>query len=690
MIRRLIWNAIAAALLTCFMPPLLELTTFEHLWSFLPMLFLPLLLSHLARRYFLLGSLAGLLLSFYLILTPGSAPWGIFTEISSDIRSVINGELPGRPAFALSIGLISFLIAYLARRTFPNRGFVFGLAFGVIGFIAYCDTWTDYSGETFILYPIILSLVLLYATEVNERPRASYVRPLSALFIMGAVIVVAVQSPVINATWQDSWYDLTSGLEGEGEPTNAIQKVGYGNNDEQLGGPFQMDDREVFQVESEGNRYWRVETKDIYTGKGWILSESNPEIDGRGFFSTFGTEVKTREETATFEMARELPFVPYNGDNVRVEVNQQRQNVLVDLENQKISYLDEADRQRNYRIDYSYPLFTEEQLQTDEPVNLSENETERYLQLPEGLPQRVRDLANQIVENKKTPWDKARAIENYFEEENFEYNTEDVAVPKENQDYVDQFLFETKLGYCDNFSTSATVLLRAAGLPARWVKGFTGGESDVIGAAVTSYTVRNKNAHSWVEVYIEGPGWVPLEPTVSFDGVGQYTIDRETNNETEQANPQRETEDNTETTTPNRPQENLLDEEQTTSAGQTEQKSIPFWPIFLTALALLFLYLFRKPIIRTLAILFFRRQIERPEGFRRMYRYLLRRLDKKGFHYQDGRTLAELAYEVDGYYETYAMRPLTDAYERMVYGGESLSAEKKREYFENIIRHVEG
>ncbi|MGL6103914.1 MAG: DUF3488 domain-containing protein, partial [Exiguobacterium acetylicum] len=355
MMRRLIWNAIAASVLTCFMPPLLELTTFEHLWSFLPMLFLPLLLSHLSRRYFLLGSLGGLLLSFYLILTPGAAPWGIFTEISSDIQSVINGELPGRPAFALSIGLISFLIAYLARRTFPNRGFVFGLAFGVIGFIAYCDTWTDYSGETFILYPIILSLLLLYATEVNERPRASYVRPLSALFIMGAVIVAAVQSPVINATWQDSWYDLTSGLEGEGEPTNAIQKVGYGNNDEQLGGPFQMDDREVFQVESEGNRYWRVETKDIYTGKGWVLSESNPEIDGRGFFSHFGREVKTREETATFEMARELPFVPYNGDNVRVSVDQQRQNVLVDPENQKISYLDEADRQRNYQIAYSYP-----------------------------------------------------------------------------------------------------------------------------------------------------------------------------------------------------------------------------------------------------------------------------------------------------------------------------------------------
>lgn len=690
MIRRLIWNLLAGLLFASFMPPLLELTTFESVVPFLPLLLTPLLLSHLRRSWFLLGSLFALLLSFYFILIPGEAPWNLFQEIAGDVNRVINGELPGRPAFAFSIGLISFLIGYLARRTFPNRGFVFGLALGVIGFIAYCDTWTDYSGEQFIIYPIVLALLLLYATEVSERPKASYVRPMSALLIIGATLVAAVQSPVITATWQDSWYDWTDGFESEGTSSSQIQKVGYGNNDEQLGGPFQMDDREVFQVESEGSRYWRVETKDIYTGKGWVLSESEPEIDSRGFFSHFGDDVETRQERATFELSRELPFVPYNGDNVRLSVDEQRQNLLIDPENQKISYLDDAERQQNYQIQYTYPLFTEELLQTDEPISLSAMEQDRYLQLPDNLPDRVRDLATEIVADEDSPWDKAKAIENYFEQENFEYNTEEVAVPEENQDYVDQFLFETKLGYCDNFSTSAAVLLRAAGLPARWVKGFTGGDSDVIGSAVTSYTVRNKNAHSWVEVYIEGPGWVPLEPTVSFDGAGQYTINQETDNETEQANPQRDTETDTETATPERPQENLLDEEQTTTTTQNDQQSIPVWPIVGLVVGGLFLYLFRKALMRTAAILFFRNQVNRPEGYRRMYRYLLRRLDKKGFHYKDGRTLAELAHEVDGYYETYAMRPLTDAYERMVYGGESLSADKKREYFENIIRRIEG
>ena len=53
---------------------------------------------------------------------------------------------------------------------------------------------------------------------------------------------------------------------------------------------------------------------------------------------------------------------------------------------------------------------------------------------------------------------------------------QNVAVPGENEDYVDQFLFDTKRGYCDNFSTSMAVLLRTLGIPTRWVKGYTGGE----------------------------------------------------------------------------------------------------------------------------------------------------------------------------------------------------------------------
>ena len=86
-----------------------------------------------------------------------------------------------------------------------------------------------------------------------------------------------------------------------------------------------------------------------------------------------------------------------------------------------------------------------------------------------------------------------------------------MAIPGEEDDYVDQFLFDTKTGYCDNFSSAMVVLLRSIGIPARWVKGYNSGT--VIGKSENDtliYEIRNNNAHSWVEVYFPGFGWVPL------------------------------------------------------------------------------------------------------------------------------------------------------------------------------------
>ncbi len=68
-------------------------------------------------------------------------------------------------------------------------------------------------------------------------------------------------------------------------------------------------------------------------------------------------------------------------------------------------------------------------------------------------------------------FDKVKAVEEYLGSNEFTYETENVTIPKNDEDYVDQFLFETKMGYCDNFSSAMVVLLRSAGIPARWVKG---------------------------------------------------------------------------------------------------------------------------------------------------------------------------------------------------------------------------
>ncbi|MNZ98488.1 Protein-glutamine gamma-glutamyltransferase [compost metagenome] len=98
-------------------------------------------------------------------------------------------------------------------------------------------------------------------------------------------------------------------------------------------------------------------------------------------------------------------------------------------------------------------------------------------------------------------------------------------------DFVDQFLFELMEGYCDYFSTSMAVMARSLGMPARWVKGFAPGvlpasaygppgdyymEEEINPTGSGTYTVRNSDAHSWVEIYFEGFGWVPFEATAGF------------------------------------------------------------------------------------------------------------------------------------------------------------------------------
>ncbi|WP_143521692.1 transglutaminase domain-containing protein, partial [Pseudomonas sp. 2995-3] len=77
----------------------------------------------------------------------------------------------------------------------------------------------------------------------------------------------------------------------------------------------------------------------------------------------------------------------------------------------------------------------------------------RYLQLPDTVPDRVRELAEEIVADYDNRYDMAVAVEQYFSENGFEYETTNVPTPEEGQDYVDQFLFETQYGYCDNYST---------------------------------------------------------------------------------------------------------------------------------------------------------------------------------------------------------------------------------------------
>ena len=129
-----------------------------------------------------------------------------------------------------------------------------------------------------------------------------------------------------------------------------------------------------------------------------------------------------------------------------------------------------------------------------------------YLKLP-PLDRRIPQLAEQITASSASNYDKAAAIEQYLRTR-FGYTLQ---LPRTRpQDPLANFLFERKQGHCEYFASSMAVMLRTLGIPSRIVNGFRGGEfNDLTG----QYVVRASNAHSWVEAFFPGFGWISFDPT---------------------------------------------------------------------------------------------------------------------------------------------------------------------------------
>lgn len=134
----------------------------------------------------------------------------------------------------------------------------------------------------------------------------------------------------------------------------------------------------------------------------------------------------------------------------------------------------------------------------------------RYLSVPAMLPRRFATLAHEWADPMPTPALKARAIEEHLKKD-FTYDTGSPSGGKPQP--LDHFLFESKRGHCEFFSTAMAMMLREVGIPSRNVTGFVGGTYNRFGRY---YAVREGDAHSWVEAYIDDQhAWVTFDPTPS-------------------------------------------------------------------------------------------------------------------------------------------------------------------------------
>nr|WP_239589638.1 transglutaminase domain-containing protein [Metabacillus crassostreae] len=323
---------------------------------------------------------------------------------------------------------------------------------------------------------------------------------------------------------------------------------------------------------------------------------------------------------------------------------------------------------------------------------------ERYTQLPDSLPQRVRDLAVNITEEAGNQYDRAKAIEEYLGSVAFSYDREDIAIPEGNQDYVDQFLFETFTGYCDNFSTSMIVLLRSIDIPARWVKGYT--EGDFVRALSNvekEYRITNNNAHSWVEIYFDGVGWVPFEPTQGFVNPYELTADyknADENEESDQQETQVEKEEEPEET-PEKPNQEEQDASSTTSNDTFTLFDIRlgsyglYGILLVTVITGFIMFKTRTKWLGRLLLLKYRDRKD-DDVFFQAYESLLKQFERIGLKKKPDQTLRDFAHYIDRYFQIVEMTALTKSYERALYRRDSSNEEWQRsnELWENLIKRT--
>lgn len=140
---------------------------------------------------------------------------------------------------------------------------------------------------------------------------------------------------------------------------------------------------------------------------------------------------------------------------------------------------------------------------------LNEQQRKINLQLPVGFNPKTIKFAQELAAQHPSPLDYVNSVLAYFTQQNFVYTLEP---GKLGRDSVDDFLFATKAGFCGHYSSAFVILMRAAGIPARVITGYQGGNINTLDGY---FEVRQSEAHAWTEVWFEGYGWQRIDPTIA-------------------------------------------------------------------------------------------------------------------------------------------------------------------------------
>jgi len=238
--------------------------------------------------------------------------------------------------------------------------------------------------------------------------------------------------------------------------------------------------------------YWRGPVLDLYDGLTWRANPRNA--------------LRSANKPAAVEILRPN-FADYT---LTLEPHNQRWLLVLDL---PISFPEGtglwptfetlAREPVRYRTRYSFRSALDHAANRDETPRMRA----QSLRLPANLNPRTRQLAREWQETLGDPERISAAALRFFRDEKFFYTLQP---PLLGEHAIDEFLFDSRSGFCEHYAAAYVVLMRAAGVPARVVTGYQGGEINPIDGYLT---VRQSDAHAWAEIWLENKGWTRVDPT---------------------------------------------------------------------------------------------------------------------------------------------------------------------------------
>lgn len=456
-------------------------------------------------------------------------------------RVMLGGSSSDNLVFVLQLCWMMWLIAHFAGWSIYRRHQVWGAivptGIAIVVNLFYAAPQTGLYIGLYILCAMLLLVRMNLQTLENEWRRAAvgYSSDISFDFLWNGAVITLILLAVVwiipasppSPAWlefldpvQSSWQGFEeqfsrwfSGLRGGGRsaPSSSF------DNTLTMGGPINLPQRPVMNVQTLYARYWRANVYDKYTGAGWVNTHVDTmSLNANDVQLDHYRDLLRVEVTQTVKLLTSDPPTLYaQSQPIRFDLPVLVRYTRTNPADQPLAQYDVTlIRSRRllragavYNAVSAISVADEESLRTDS-LEYSHWITATYLQLPNALPARVRELAQAITAPHTNPYDKAAALEKYVRH-TINYN-EQVSAPPSDRDAVDFTLFERPEGYCNYYASTLAVLARSVGIPARVVAGYSLGDY-----ANGTFRIYETNAHAWVEIYFPSYGWIEFEPTAT-------------------------------------------------------------------------------------------------------------------------------------------------------------------------------